>query len=100
MGIATLLCRIKDIFKAYVGLGKKQWGKKRLHPRLWLLILLKIWLDSYYSSTSLISFSSFDVFIPCTYSPTHTACKHATMQVMSAPSSTHAACKHATSLRS
>jgi hypothetical protein len=45
MGIATLLCRIKDIFKAFIGLGKKQWGKKRLHPRLWTLILLAIQLD-------------------------------------------------------
>ena len=32
MGIATLLCRINDIFKAYIVLGK-EWGKKRLHPR-------------------------------------------------------------------
>jgi hypothetical protein len=24
MGIATLLCRIKDIFKAFIGLGKKE----------------------------------------------------------------------------
>jgi hypothetical protein len=37
MGIATLLCRLNDIFKAYIVLGKKEWGKKRLHPRLWIL---------------------------------------------------------------
>jgi hypothetical protein len=36
MGIATLLYRMKDIFKAYIVLGK-EWGKKRLHPRLWIL---------------------------------------------------------------
>jgi hypothetical protein len=24
MGIVILLCRIKDIFKAYIGLGKKE----------------------------------------------------------------------------
>jgi hypothetical protein len=28
MGIATLLCRIKDIFKAFIGLGKNSQGKK------------------------------------------------------------------------
>jgi hypothetical protein len=28
MGIATLLCRMNDIFKAYIFLGKKEWGKK------------------------------------------------------------------------
>jgi hypothetical protein len=26
--ISTLLCRVKDIFNAYMGLGKKEWGKK------------------------------------------------------------------------
>jgi hypothetical protein len=28
MGIATLLCRIKDIFKAFIGLGKKSRVRK------------------------------------------------------------------------
>jgi hypothetical protein len=47
MGIATLLCRMKDIFKGYIGLGKKEWGKKRLHLRLWILIPLRIRFESY-----------------------------------------------------
>jgi len=36
MGIicmSTLLCRIEDVFRVYIGLGKKEWGKERLHPR-------------------------------------------------------------------
>jgi hypothetical protein len=40
------------------------YDKERLHPSLWILIPLEVWLDSYYYSTSLVSFfSSLDVFI-------------------------------------
>jgi hypothetical protein len=63
MGIATLLCRIKDIFKAFIGLGKKEQDKKRLHPRLWLLILLKIWLESYPSMLDLMLIFSSPVLV-------------------------------------
>jgi hypothetical protein len=35
---------VKDVFKAYRGLGKKECGKERLHPRLWILIPLAIQL--------------------------------------------------------
>jgi hypothetical protein len=48
MGIicmSTLLCRIEDVFRVYIGLGKKEWGKERLHPRLWILTPLAIQLD-------------------------------------------------------
>jgi len=56
MGIATLLCRINDIFKAYIVLGK-EWGKKRLHPRF-------VDLDSSSSLPRLsCSFSDLGIFI-------------------------------------
>jgi hypothetical protein len=31
--ISTLLCMVKDVFKAQRGLGKKEYGKERLHHR-------------------------------------------------------------------
>jgi hypothetical protein len=33
-------------FRARIGLGKKEYDRERLHPGLWILIPLEIWLDS------------------------------------------------------
>jgi hypothetical protein len=49
---------------ANIGCGKEEYNKEKLHPELWILIPLEVCLDSYYSSTSLISFfSGLGVFI-------------------------------------